>query len=529
MPGSLHRTKAIYRVLDPDSCPNLAAYVGDGGGVALEAARSFSEMTVLETIADSGLRGRGGAGFPTATKWLSVAHHNSTTKPTAVIVNAAEGEPSTFKDRFILRNNPYRVLEGALIACQVVGADQLLVCLKASFKTEIARLAAAIAELEAAGWAENTVMRIVTGPDSYLFGEETGLLEVASNRQPFPRITPPWRRGLDDRNATAAQADIASENGDAGAPALVNNVETLANIALIVRHGAAWFREVGTHDSPGSLVCTVTGDVRQHGVGEFAMGTPLADVIEQLGGGALDGRRLVAVLPGVSSAIIGEYDLGTPCTHKAFNAVGSGLGSASFLCLDDTADLRSIAASASRFLAVESCGQCSACKTDGIAIAELLSGPLTRAQNVEQPLGGTVEASSPVGENLPPDDNTFDERDVSDEMTLDVTTRIQSHLSTITNGARCGLASQQYAVVGSLLLQPRPERLPRDPDAARRRSAYLTPILDIVDGAAVYDGRHLTKNYDWTYDTRDSGQFPAQRLQGVPLIEEAEPETAETS
>ena len=114
-------------------------------------------------------------------------------------------------------------------------------------------------------------------------------------------------------------------------------------------------------------------------------------------------------------------------------------------------------------------------------------------------------------------------------MTLDVTTRIQSHLSTITNGARCGLASQQYAVVGSLLLQPRPERLPRDPDAARRRSAYLTPILDIVDGAAVYDGRHLTKNYDWTYDTRDSGQFPAQRLQGVPLIEEAEPETAETS
>ncbi len=513
-------TKRLYRVLDAEPCLSLAQYVDDGGGIALHAAKSLDEMAILDTIADSGLRGRGGAGFPTAKKWLAVAEHNSTTVPTSVMVNAAEGEPSTFKDRFILRNNPYRVLEGALIACQVVGADRLSVCLKGSFAEEIERVTRALAEIEAAGWAANIVLNIVRGPDSYLFGEETGLLEVASNRQPFPRITPPWRRGLDETNPTSSGAVIASLDGDDGAPALVNNVETFANVALIVRHGAEWFREIGTDDSPGSIVCTVTGDVRTHGVGEFALGTPLSEIIEELGGGAREGRRIVAVLPGASSAIVGEYDLPTPCTHQAFAAIGSGLGSAGFLCLDDSADLLRIAAAASRFLAVESCGQCSACKTDGIAIAELLAAPLTKAQNRE---AGTDASGSVPGSDAESSKSipSGEMRDVSEEMTDTVAAKIDSRLATVTNGARCSLASQQFAVVGSLLLQPRPTHLPRDPDRADEQSRYLTPLLDIVDGSAVYDVRHLTKNYDWTYDTRDSGKTPAQRLQGIPI----QPET----
>ena len=349
-----------HRVLDPEPCPSLAAYVKAGGGIALDAARAIDPRVILDTITDSGLRGRGGAGFPTAKKWLAVMGHSSDTSPTAVLVNGAEGEPSTFKDRFILRNNPYRVIEGALIACQVVGADELVICLKASFARELVHLGAFLAEVEAAGWARNVSMRIVAGPDSYLFGEETGLLEVASNRQPFPRVTPPWRRGLsegDGHDTPASLADLATTTGDSGAPALVNNVETLANVALIVRYGATWFREVGTADSPGSIVCTITGDVQRHGVAEFAMGTPLSEVIKQIGGGARDGRKLVAVLPGASSAIVHETDLDVACTHEAFAKVGSGLGSAGFLCLDDSADLRLIAAGASRFLAIESCGR----------------------------------------------------------------------------------------------------------------------------------------------------------------------------
>ena len=478
----------IHRVLDLDPCPNLDAYISSGGRIALDAAREIDPQVILETIADSGLRGRGGAGFPTAKKWLAVMGHNSDTSPTAVLVNGAEGEPSTLKDRFILRNNPYRVIEGALIACEVVGADELVVCVKASFAGELTRLRAVLAEVEAAGWARNIKVRIVAGPDSYLFGEETGLLEVASNRQPFPRVTPPWRRGLsegDGVEAPASLVDLATTTGDSGAPALVNNVETLANVALIVRHGAAWFREVGTADSPGSIVCTITGDVQRHGVAEFPMGTPLSEVISQIGVGPLDGRRLVAVLPGASSAIIHETNLGVPCTHEDFAKIGSGLGSGGFLCLDDSADLRIIAAGASRFLAVESCGQCTACKRDGIAVASLLAT--------------TVEPAGDV--DLIATDSLISER-----------------LMTITDGARCSLASQQRTVVGSILAYPvLPSASAADAiDRSAELALLMTPLVDILDGAASYDERHLTKNYDWSQDVVDSGQFPAQRLQDVP-------------
>ncbi len=281
------------------------ATLGDSAaGAALAAARAVTPDVLIDLLTDAGLRGRGGAGFPTGLKWRTVASYTSPSEPTPVVVNAAEGEPGTFKDRAILLENPYRVLEGALIAAHAIGAVEVIVVTKASFVHERRRLESAIEEITAAGLADGVSMRIVAGPGSYLFGEETGLLEVVEGRPPFPRVSPPFRRGVDPAarrtGHSASGAAFAEQGGGWFAPALVDNVETLANVPGIVEYGAAWFRELGTPTSPGSIVCTVSGSTQRHGVGEFAMGTPLRTVIAELGGEVTDGRRIAAVLCGAS-------------------------------------------------------------------------------------------------------------------------------------------------------------------------------------------------------------------------------------
>ena len=481
----------IHRVLDEHPVPNLAEYIASGGGEALIAVRRIDAEAVIRTIEDSGLRGRGGAGFPTATKWRSVIANSSEQQPTPVVINAAEGEPSTFKDRTILRMNPFRVLEGALIACSVADARELVICVKRSFEQERVRLHAAVDQWRIGGWLEGIAVRFVNGPDAYLFGEETALLEVSQNRQPFPRVSPPWRRGIGSGTMNAASTvSIGDASGEEAAPALVNNVETFANVALIVRNGPEWFREVGTDKSPGTICCTVVGDVRHHGVVEFAMGTPLREVIETIGLGPVDGRRVVAVLPGASGAAVSEALFDTPLTHEAMAAAGAMLGSAGFHCIDDVADPLLLAYGASRFLSTESCGQCTPCKGDGLALTGLLAG--------------LIDGTAPV----------------------DVAKRVRSRLDSIVNEARCGLALQQQVVVGSLLARcgdlstPRPVVPPDEFAEARRR--VLLPLLDIVDGVAVLDEHEADKQADWSFDAVPSGAYPAQHLQGV-AVEATEP------
>ena len=185
-----------------------------------------------------GAAGSGGAGFPTGRKWRTVAANRSSTIPTTVVVNGAEGEPGSFKDRAILRANPYRVLEGALIAAGALGADRIVVAVKRSFRAEVERLAAAIDAIRAAGWSEGVDLLVVEGPAEYLYGEETALLEVIDGREPFPRVAPPYRHGVDEvgpDDASAAQLTMAAPDGaDAAPPTLVNNVETMANVARVL-------------------------------------------------------------------------------------------------------------------------------------------------------------------------------------------------------------------------------------------------------------------------------------------------------
>src|SRR5437763_8701336 len=174
----------VNRVLPPEPVQSLRDYVATGGGEGLAAAREADPDAVIAELTASGLRGRGGAGFPTGVKWRTVRDNRSPAEPSSVVINGAEGEPGTFKDRTILRLNPFHVLEGALIAAHVIGADEVIVGVKRSFGTEVARLRAAIAELVAEGWTDGMRVTVFEGPGEYLYGEETALLEVLDGRHP---------------------------------------------------------------------------------------------------------------------------------------------------------------------------------------------------------------------------------------------------------------------------------------------------------------------------------------------------------
>lgn len=478
----------VHRVLFPTPIQSLDEYLKVRGGGGLDAARRLTSEEIIVELEASGLRGRGGAGFPTGRKWRTVRDYCSAFERTSVVVNAAEGEPGTFKDRTILLNDPYQVLEGALIGAHAVGADQLIVATKRSFAAEVQRLRGAIDEIKAAGWADGIEVSIFEGPNEYLYGEETALLETIDGRYPFPRIAPPYRRGvrevvettgdLDSGSGLSAHVEMAGPGADNDAPpALVDNVETLANVARILARGSEWFRTEGTDESPGTIVCTVTGSTVHSGVGEVIMGTPLREVIELLGGGPRPGREIRAVLPGVSSTFIVGSALDTPVSYEALAAIGSGLGSAGFMVFDDTDDLVAAAAGASRFLAVESCGQCTPCKLDGLRIAELLA-TVTRG-----------DATS---------------HDVDE---------LRGRIAKVADGARCSLGTQQQTVSASLL-----ELFPDDVEAhleKRKRSHVPLPIAELVTieaGVAHIDERHAAKQPDWSYNTVDSGKSPSERF-----------------
>ena len=290
---------------------SLDAYFATGGGEGLELARSLTTAVTLDQLAASGLRGRGGAGFPTAAKWRSVAQGGPGER--YVVCNAAEGEPGTFKDRWLLRANPFQVLEGLLIAAAAVGARTAFVALKASFGPERERVAQAIAEFRAADMLEGIDVRVALGPEEYLFGEEKALLEVIEGNEPLPRWLPPYLHGL---FVTAPQMGWSAHEPEPGHgaspdtnPTLVNNVETLANVTHIIASGPDWFRSMGTSESPGTVLCTVTGDVQVPMVVEVEMGTPLAEVIDRCGGPAA-GRSIRAVFSGVSNPALRGDQLG---------------------------------------------------------------------------------------------------------------------------------------------------------------------------------------------------------------------------
>ena len=289
--------RGVARILLPErSIESLDQYLAMGGGQAIGKALFMPTQKVIAEVKRSGLRGRGGAGFPTGVKWASVAHDPCPTK--YLVCNGAEGEPGTFKDRYLMRNNPYQLLEGMAIACYAVNAKKAYLGMKKSFDTEYAAVSKALKEMSARGLLGPTPFEIILGPEDYLFGEEKALLEVVEGGEALPREAdlPPYVKGL---FATPTELN----------PAVVNNVETLSNVPDIILRGADWFRSIGTPDSPGTMIFTISGDVMKPGIYELPMGTPLRQLIDQQGGGARPGRSVKAVFSGISSAVIMPFAL----------------------------------------------------------------------------------------------------------------------------------------------------------------------------------------------------------------------------
>jgi NADH:ubiquinone oxidoreductase subunit F (NADH-binding) len=451
----------------PDSpVTSLDQYLDLGGGEGLARARHIGPDAVIDEISRSGLRGRGGGGFPTGVKWAST---RSVPGRHYVVCNAAEGEPATFKDRALMRANPYQCAEGLAIAALCMDAPDAYLGTKARFEVERLALEVAIEEMDAAGLLEGVTMIIAGGPDEYLFGEEKALLEVIEGHDPMPRLMPPFQHGL---FATGPQMGWEAHVPEPGRPpsadanpTLVNNLETLANVPHVLSRGADWFRRMGTPESPGTIVCTVVGDVVRSGVHEMEMGSPLSELLEAAGG-PRQGRRFKAAFSGVANPVIHASDFDTPLSYEAMTAIGSGLGAGGFALYDDTACIVAVAHEYSRFLSVESCGQCPPCKTGSADITALLS---------------SIEAG------------TGSEADVE---------TLGRRLQTVTDANRCYLGTEEQLVVSSIL-KAFPEEVATHLDGWCEFPARHLPIPkldDIVDGMAVYDERHARKRPDWTYE-----------------------------
>lgn len=243
---------------------SIAEYRATGGGEGLARARAIGPDATIATIERARLRGRGGAGFPTAVKWRGVASADPSQRR-FLVCNAAEGEPGTFKDRALIRWNPYQLLEGIAIAAFAIGAEEAYIGLKERYAAELAALERAATEMQAEDMLGDVPIRVVTGPDDYLLGEEKGLLEAIEGRPPFPRWYPPYVVGLYTDMPAGVGAASAGWSEQVN-PAVVNNVETLSNVPHILARGAEWFLEIGTRDSPGNMLFTVCGDVASEGV-----------------------------------------------------------------------------------------------------------------------------------------------------------------------------------------------------------------------------------------------------------------------
>jgi len=345
----------LLRHRDVPGIDRLESYKEHGGFEALtKAVTTIKPNELTETVKSSGLRGRGGAGFPTGTKWSFVDNKNW---PHYVVANADESEPGTFKDREIMEGNPFQFLEGVALAAYAVGANTAYVYLRGEFWRIAGLLDRKITEMEAAGYLGTNVsgtgfsLRIHThlGAGAYICGEETAMLESIEGKRGQPRMRPPF----------------PAVAGLYGKPTVVNNVETLTNLPPIVTNGADWYKQMGTPDSAGVKVFSLSGRVRKPGNYELPFGATFRELIYEHGGGIQDGRPVRAIMPaGASSAFIVVDDkvLDTPMDYASVRNLGADLGSASVIVIDDTVSLDWVIQKTLHFFNHESCGKCTPCR-----------------------------------------------------------------------------------------------------------------------------------------------------------------------
>jgi NADH-quinone oxidoreductase subunit F len=333
----------------------IDVYKKHGGFAAFKkAATKMKPAEVTDVVKASGLRGRGGAGFPTGIKWSFIPKD---IWPHYVVANADESEPGTFKDREIMESNPFQFLEGVAIAAYAVGANAAYVYLRGEFWPVAVELDKRIEEMEKAGFlgerlfGTNYSLRIHThlGAGAYICGEETALLESMEGSRGQPRIRPPF----------------PAVYGLYGKPTVVNNVETLTNVPLIIEKGAEWYKSMGTPDSAGVKIFSLSGRVNKPGNYELPFGTTFRELIYKYGSGVIDDRPVKAIMPaGASSSFIVADDkaLDTPMDYASVRALGADLGSASVIVIDDTVSIDWVINKTIHFFKHESCGKCTPCR-----------------------------------------------------------------------------------------------------------------------------------------------------------------------
>jgi len=347
-------THVLLRHRDIPNINQIDVYKQNGGFKALEGAVKMQPDDVTDIVKDSGLRGRGGAGFPTGLKWSFMDKNNW---PHYVVANADESEPGTFKDREIMESNPFQFLEGVAICSYAVGANAAYIYLRGEFWEVAAFLDQRIEDMEKAGYLGEKLfgtdysLKIYThlGAGAYICGEETALLESLEGKRGQPRVRPPFPPSF----------------GLYGKPTVVNNVETLTNVPLIITNGADWYKSMGTPDSAGVKIFSLSGRVRKPGNYELPFGATFRELIYEHGGGILEGRPVKAIMAaGASSSLIVVDDnaLDTPMDYASVRELGADLGSASVIVIDDTVSVDWVINKTIHFFKHESCGKCTPCR-----------------------------------------------------------------------------------------------------------------------------------------------------------------------
>jgi len=341
--------KYLLRNIGIADSHRIDTYLAQGGYQSF--ARVLKEMKpaeLIDLVKRSGLRGRGGAGFPAGMKWSFVPKDSY---PRYLVCNADEGEPGTCKDRVLMEGDPHAVIEGVAIACYAIEAHLGFIYVRGEFSLSAERLEAAIAEAKARGYLGQNILgsgydlEIVVhrGAGAYICGEETALLTSLEGERGNPRLKPPF----------------PATEGLYRKPTVINNVETLANLPLILQYGPEWYTRMGTEKSPGIKLFALSGQVKRPGVYELPLGTPLRTLIEEYGGGTLDDRPVKAIIPGGSSSpMLPASAIDVTLDYEAIAAAGSMLGSGAVIIITEGTCIVSVARRLAEFYAHEDCGQC---------------------------------------------------------------------------------------------------------------------------------------------------------------------------
>ncbi len=346
--------------IDPE---NINHYLANEGYRALEKALKMQPEEIIEEVKRSGLRGRGGAGFPTGLKW-EICHGYSAT-PKYIVCNADEGDPGAFMDRIVLESDPQQVIEGMIIAGYAIGAKEGYIYIRAEYPLAIERVRAALRQAEELGLLGDNILgsgfsfriNIAAGAGAFVSGEETGLMAAVEGRTSTPRPRPPY----------------PAESGLWGKPTVLNNVKTFANVHLIIQRGGDWFASIGTQKSKGTALFSLAGKIKDSGLTEVPMGTTIHEIVYDIGGGILDDRKFKAVqIGGPSGGMIPASLQDTPIDFDSLTAIGSMMGSGGFIVMDEDDCVVDATRFFLDFTTKESCGKCTPCRVGNLQMLKVL-------------------------------------------------------------------------------------------------------------------------------------------------------------